>query len=123
MMAADNGSYGYEMEIIVPVDSAIRSPADLKGKTLAFTAPTSNSGFKAPSALLLSDYGLEAEKDYKTAFSGKHDNSIIGVSNKDYDAAAVANSVLRSEAHTSGLQSLMRISYAVFCLQKKQQLA
>src|SRR3546814_1699968 len=26
----------------------------------------------------------------------------------------------RSEAHTSELQSLMRISYAVFCLKKKQ---
>src|SRR3546814_3590039 len=28
----------------------------------------------------------------------------------------------RSEEHTSELQSLMRISYAVFCLQKKKQL-
>src|SRR3546814_1468343 len=28
--------------------------------------------------------------------------------------------VLRSEEHTSELQSLMRISYAVFCLQKKK---
>src|SRR3546814_3340974 len=27
----------------------------------------------------------------------------------------------RSEEHTSELQSLMRISYAVFCLQKKQK--
>src|SRR3546814_7021535 len=27
---------------------------------------------------------------------------------------------LRSEAHTSELQSLMRISYAVFCLKKKK---
>src|SRR3546814_8568315 len=27
----------------------------------------------------------------------------------------------RSEEHTSELQSLMRISYAVFCLQKKNQ--
>src|SRR3546814_6364401 len=27
---------------------------------------------------------------------------------------------LRSEAHTSELQSLMRISYAVFCLKKKR---
>src|SRR3546814_6791801 len=27
----------------------------------------------------------------------------------------------RSEEHTSELQSLMRISYAVFCLKKKQQ--
>src|SRR3546814_8259454 len=28
----------------------------------------------------------------------------------------------RSEEHTSELQSLMRISYAVFCLKKKKQL-
>src|SRR3546814_5762388 len=30
--------------------------------------------------------------------------------------------VARSEEHTSELQSLMRISYAVFCLQKKNKL-
>src|SRR3546814_5331915 len=30
---------------------------------------------------------------------------------------------LRSEEHTSELQSLMRISYAVFCLKKKTNLA
>src|SRR3546814_2682785 len=29
------------------------------------------------------------------------------------------NDALRSEEHTSELQSLMRISYAVFCLKKK----
>src|SRR3546814_6933400 len=29
--------------------------------------------------------------------------------------------ILRSEEHTSELQSLMRISYAVFCLKKKTQ--
>ena len=95
MMASNDGSFGYEMEIIVPADSPIQSPADLKGKSLAFTSPISNSGFKAPSALLKSEFGLEAEKDFKTAFSGKHDNSILGVANKDYEAAAIANSVLK----------------------------
>src|SRR3546814_5221271 len=30
--------------------------------------------------------------------------------------------LLRSEEHTSELQSLMRISYAVFCLKKKKQI-
>src|SRR3546814_17240043 len=35
------------------------------------------------------------------------------------DDAAVAGKQRRSEEHTSALQSLMRISYAVFCLQKK----
>src|SRR3546814_8447322 len=33
--------------------------------------------------------------------------------------AAKANGDFRSEEHTSELQSLMRISYAVFCLKKK----
>src|SRR3546814_4311195 len=32
-----------------------------------------------------------------------------------------ASSKRRSEEHTSELQSLMRISYAVFCLKKKQK--
>jgi phosphonate transport system substrate-binding protein len=93
MMAANDGSYGYEMELIVPTDSAIQSPADLKGRSLAFTSPTSNSGSKAPQALLKSEFGLVADQDYKTAYSGKHDNSVIGVANKDYEAAAIANSV------------------------------
>src|SRR3546814_8188462 len=35
------------------------------------------------------------------------------------DFSAVEARGLRSEEHTSELQSLMRISYAVFCLQKK----
>ena len=94
MMASADGSYGYEMEIIVPADSPIQSPADLKGKTLAFTSPTSNSGSKAPQALLKAEFGLVVDQDYKTTYSGKHDNSVIGVANKDYEAAAVANSVM-----------------------------
>ena len=37
---------------------------------------------------------MEAGKDFEPVFSGKHDNSILGVANKDYPAAAIANSVL-----------------------------
>src|SRR3546814_6058782 len=33
-----------------------------------------------------------------------------------------ATNIARSEEHTSELQSLMRISYAVFCLKKKNQI-
>src|SRR3546814_1270964 len=33
----------------------------------------------------------------------------------------IKNSITRSEEHTSELQSLMRISYAVFCLKKKNK--
>lgn len=95
MMAAEDGSYGYEMEIITYPDSGMESPADLAGRQLAFTSPTSNSGFKAPSTLLQSEFGLTAGEDYRTAYSGSHDNSILGVVNSDYEAAAVANEVLR----------------------------
>src|SRR3546814_4740398 len=37
----------------------------------------------------------------------------------DRGQAEEAEAALRSEEHTSELQSLMRISYAVFCLKKK----
>src|SRR3546814_8294817 len=36
------------------------------------------------------------------------------------DQPGIAAAAGRSEEHTSELQSLMRISYAVFCLQKKK---
>lgn len=95
MMAADDGSYGYEMEIITPRSSDIQTGSDLRSRQLAFTAPTSNSGYKAPSILLEQEFNLVADQDYRTAFSGSHDNSILGVVNGDYEAAAVANEVLR----------------------------
>ncbi|MFG1280221.1 phosphate/phosphite/phosphonate ABC transporter substrate-binding protein [Xanthobacter autotrophicus] len=95
MMASKDGAYGYEMEIITYPGSGITKVEDIKGKKMAFTSETSNSGYKAPSALLKSQFGMTAGKDYEPAFSGKHDNSIIGVANKDYPAAAVANSVMK----------------------------
>jgi phosphonate transport system substrate-binding protein len=82
MMASKDNRFGYEMEIITHPGSGIGKVEDIKGKRLAFTAETSNSGFKAPSALLRDQF-----------FSGKHDNSVLGVANKDYPAAAIANSV------------------------------
>src|SRR3546814_5464891 len=39
---------------------------------------------------------------------------------KSAPALACGNAMIRSEEHTSELQSLMRISYAVFCLKKKK---
>src|SRR3546814_8604996 len=39
---------------------------------------------------------------------------------KTLDVLEKAIALIRSEEHTSELQSLMRISYAVFCLKKKK---
>jgi phosphonate transport system substrate-binding protein len=93
MMAKEDGSFGYEMEFITYPGSGIEKVEDIKGRTMAFTSETSNSGFKAPSALMAATYGMEAGTDFTPAFSGAHDASILGVANKDYDAAAIANSV------------------------------
>jgi phosphonate transport system substrate-binding protein len=95
MMASADDSFGYEMELITHPGAGIEKVPDLKGKRIAFTAETSNSGYKAPSAILKAEFGLEAKRDFEPVFSGKHDNSILGVSNKDYPAAAVANSVMQ----------------------------
>ena len=92
MMASAEGEYGYEMEFITYPGSGVEKIEDLKGKKLAFTSQTSNSGFKAPSALLKEKFKMEAGRDYEPIFSGKHDNSILGVANKDYPAASIANS-------------------------------
>ena len=94
IMASENGSFGYEMEIITYPGSGIETVADIKGKQLAFTSPTSNSGFKAPSAILKGEFDMLPDRDFTPAFSGKHDNSILGVANKDYMAALVANKVI-----------------------------
>ena len=93
LMASKDNRFGYEMEIITYPGSGIEKVEDIRGKRMAFTSETSNSGFKAPSALLREQFKMEAGKDFTPVFSGKHDNSILGVANKDYPAAAIANSV------------------------------
>ncbi len=83
---------GYNLVVVVKKDSPAQKLADLKGKKLAHTSPSSNSGHMAPVALFPRE-GLTPDKDYKIIFSGKHDQSILGVRSGDYDAAAVASDV------------------------------
>ncbi len=83
----------YHVVVLVKHDSNFKKLADLKGKRVAHTAPSSNSGNMVPRALFPAE-GLTPDKDYKVTYSGKHDNSIMGVINGDYDAAAVADDVL-----------------------------
>jgi phosphonate transport system substrate-binding protein len=112
MMAANDGEFGYRMAIITHADSDIHEVEDIRGKTMAFTSETSNSGFKAPSALLRSEFGMEAGTDFEAAFSGAHDTSVLGVYNKDYDAAAIADQVMiRMAARDMIEQDQLRIVY------------
>src|SRR3546814_1267457 len=65
-------------------------------------------------------FGLQAEieTDYRKIVQSVK----LSTSDEQGDMGAVGLSLnLRSEEHTSELQSLMRISYAVFCLKKKKK--
>ncbi len=86
------GFQGYNLITIVKNDSPIKTMLDLKGKLVAHTSASSNSGNLAPRALFPS-VGITPDTDYKVKYSGKHDQSIMGVLSGDYDAAPVASDV------------------------------
>lgn len=88
----ESGFQGYNLLVIAKKDKPYNSLKDLKGQKVAHTSPSSNSGHMAPMALF-PNQGLVPDKDYKILFSGKHDQSVMGVNSGDYDAAAVASDV------------------------------
>src|SRR3546814_5181599 len=69
-----------------------------------------------PAALAQSAANQTALVDYVNPLMGTDSSYRLSYGNT-YPAVAVP----RSEEHTSELQSLMRISYAVFCLKKKKK--
>ena len=83
---------GYHLIAIVQAKSSYQKLADLKGKKVAHTSASSNSGNLAPRVLFPPE-GLVPDKDYKVLFSGKHDQSVMGVNSGDYDMAPVASDV------------------------------
>lgn len=83
---------GYNLIVITKKDSGIKTMEDLKGKKIAHTSASSNSGNLAPRALF-PKLGIVPDKDYTVVYSGKHDQSVMGVVHGDYDAAPVASDV------------------------------
>src|SRR3546814_9968137 len=84
------------MHRIVRADAGVTSFADLAGKTFI-------AGGK----------GSFGERRTRDVFDA------LGIGDKVSFVDVEMNAAVRSEEHTSELQSLMRISYAVFCLKKK----
>jgi len=88
----EKGPHGYHLISLVRTDSPYQKLADLKGKRVAHTAPSSNSGHLAPLVLYPLE-GLKPNEDYKPLWSGGHDKSALGVLSGDYDMGGVASDV------------------------------
>lgn len=92
--ADKDGKFSYSMKIIVARDSDVKQLKDLKGRRLTFVRPRSNSGCTAALVLLMKQHGLQPERDYDWGFSFGHENSIRGVADGRFSAAAVASDIL-----------------------------
>jgi phosphonate transport system substrate-binding protein len=89
-----DGSFGYTMQLLVPVGSPIKDPAQIKGHKVTFTRLDSNSGCKAPLVLLKEKYNLLPERDYQWGFSLGHKDSIKRVAAKELEVVPVASDIL-----------------------------
>src|SRR3546814_6743621 len=88
---------------------------------------TESAGFKAANVIGIGINGTDAIGELKKADSGFFGLMLPSPHIEGYKTAEMMYEWIttgkeppkRSEEHTSELQSLMRISYAVFCLKKK----
>src|SRR3546814_9290210 len=72
-------------------------------------------------ALKLMSVGRRHNGHLRKRRAQDHRASMLLHQRRQHDCHLRGRSEKRSEEHTSELQSLMRISYAVFCLKKKKQ--
>ncbi len=93
LAADEKGAVDYHMVVITPPDSPLNGLADLRGHELTVTDPNSNSGYKAP-LVLLRERGMMPPNDYSIRYSHGHVQSIEGIKEKRFEAAAVAGDVL-----------------------------
>ncbi|HZY19911.1 MAG TPA: putative selenate ABC transporter substrate-binding protein [Ramlibacter sp.] len=79
--------------VFVTTNDAIRSLADLKGRTLSFGSQSSTSGHLMPRSFLLAA-GVDPDRDLKrVAYSGAHDATVAAVASGKVDAGALNISV------------------------------
>lgn len=84
----------FTSKFIVPVDSPIRTLAELKGRNFAFGSPASTSGHLMPRFFLLKA-GIDPDRDFRNvAFSGAHDATVAFVASGKVEAGVLNASVM-----------------------------
>ena len=82
-----DGSISYVAVMLVRADSGITSLEAMRGKAMAWSDPNSASGYLIP-RFALRRQGVNPEQYFsRTGFAGGHEQAIIAVVQKQYDAA------------------------------------
>src|SRR3546814_3457253 len=70
---------------------------------------------------VIAEFARSEWTDHQLEMAAMLARAMADLEREQYELRAEGSVMTRSEEHTSELQSLMRISYAVFCLKKKKK--
>jgi len=95
-----DGGISYIAVMVVRADSGITSLEQLRGKSLAWADPNSTSGYLVPrSELRAAGIGTESGQYFsRTGFGGGHEQAVVAVMQRQYDAAVTWASGLGEES-------------------------
>lgn len=102
LLGGESGPSTYQLKIIASTKSGLGSVESLRGRELALTDMTSNSGYKAPLVLLQKQFSMRPGFDFGIRYSMSHAQSIEGLVNGTYDAIATASDIL-ARAEKAGI--------------------
>lgn len=97
VMADTEGKFGYQVELLTPANSPVKSLQDIRGRTMAFMSFQSNSGFKFPVMLLRNEMGMHPDRDYQWRYAGAPENGLRWVHESKADVIPVASDYLKRE--------------------------
>jgi phosphonate transport system substrate-binding protein len=90
LKAVRKGKAHYYSAIIVRADKGINTLDDLKGKSIAWTDPSSTAGHMIPKAAIMNQFKVEPDQFFgKQVFAGAYDSVLLSVLNGTVDAGAV----------------------------------
>jgi len=106
-----DGATSYESVLYTRADSGIGSLADMKGHSLAWADPNSASGYLIPRAEFRAQ-GIDPEPGRyfsRTGFAGGHEQTVVAVLGKQYDAGVTWTSGIGDAAagYTRGTLRMM----------------
>ncbi|RKK03413.1 phosphate/phosphite/phosphonate ABC transporter substrate-binding protein [Pseudoroseomonas wenyumeiae] len=94
----EDGSIYYRAVMVARADSGIADLAGMKGRSLAWADPNSSSGYLVPRTALRRQ-GIDVNSYFsRTGFAGGHEQGVVAVLQKQYDAACTWASGLGDES-------------------------